>query len=116
MSESDKVFAGSIPQIYDKYLVPLIFTGFAEDVAQRVATLSPMTILETAAGSGVVTRSLATKIAPDARYVVTDSISPCLTMRRNAKVRTPGSGGSRRTRLPCRSTMPLSMSSAASLE
>ena len=78
MSESDKVFAGSIPQIYDKYLVPLIFTGFAEDVAQRVATLSPMTILETAAGSGVVTRSLATKIAPDARYVVTDLNQPML--------------------------------------
>jgi len=78
MSESDKVFAGSIPQIYDSYLVPLIFTGFAEELAQRVATLSPTTILETAAGSGVVTRSLAAKVAPDARYVVTDLNQPML--------------------------------------
>jgi hypothetical protein len=25
MSESDKVFAGSVPENYDRYLVPLIF-------------------------------------------------------------------------------------------
>ena len=36
MSESDKVFAGSIPEIYDSYLVPLIFEAFAADLA-RVA-------------------------------------------------------------------------------
>jgi hypothetical protein len=55
MPETDKVFAGSIPQNYDRYLVPLIFESFAEDIAQRVAALSPTTVLETAAGSGVVT-------------------------------------------------------------
>ena len=36
MSETDKVFAGSIPEIYDTFLVPLIFVGFADDLAQRV--------------------------------------------------------------------------------
>ena len=41
MSESDKVFIGSIPKIYDDYLVPLIFQGFAQDLAQRAANLSP---------------------------------------------------------------------------
>ena len=55
MTESDKVFEGSVPQIYDDYLVPLIFEGFAEDLAGRVASLSPTNVLETAAGSGVVT-------------------------------------------------------------
>jgi hypothetical protein len=29
MSASDKVFAGSIPEIYDTYLVPLIFEAYA---------------------------------------------------------------------------------------
>ena len=58
MSETDKMFAGSIPQNYDRYLVPLIFESFAQDIAQRVAALSPRTILETAAGSGVVTAIL----------------------------------------------------------
>ena len=33
MSETDKVFAGSIPELYDTYLVPLIFQGFAPDMA-----------------------------------------------------------------------------------
>ena len=51
MSETDKVFAGSIPENYDRYLVPLIFETFAQDIAQRVAALSPSAVLETAAGS-----------------------------------------------------------------
>ena len=63
MPETDKVFAGSIPQNYDRYLVPLIFESFAEDIAQRVAALSPTTVLETAAGSGVVTRALTPRLS-----------------------------------------------------
>ena len=45
MSESDKVFAGSIPEIYDTYLVPLIFEAFANDLAERVAAIDTATIL-----------------------------------------------------------------------
>jgi ubiquinone/menaquinone biosynthesis C-methylase UbiE len=78
MSETDKLFAGSIPENYDRYLVPLIFESFAEDIAQRIARISPSTILETAAGSGVVTRALAPKLSPDASYVVTDLNQPML--------------------------------------
>jgi len=47
MSETDKLFAGSIPENYDRYLVPLIFESFAQDIAQRAAALSPSAILET---------------------------------------------------------------------
>jgi ubiquinone/menaquinone biosynthesis C-methylase UbiE len=72
MSDTDKVFSGSIPENYDRYLVPLIFERFAEDMAQRAAALSPAAVLETAAGSGVVTRALAPKLSPDAAYIVTD--------------------------------------------
>lgn len=78
MSVSDKAFTGSIPKIYDEYLVPLIFERFAEDLAKRVADHSANDILETAAGSGVVTRALAAKIGTDARYVVTDLNQPML--------------------------------------
>ena len=78
MSETDKVFAGSIPENYDRYLVPLIFESFAQDIAQRVAALSPRTILETAAGSGVVTRALTPRLSPDASYVVTDLNQPMI--------------------------------------
>jgi ubiquinone/menaquinone biosynthesis C-methylase UbiE len=78
VSEIDKVFAGSIPENYDRYLVPLIFEGFANDLAQRVASLSPITVLETAAGSGVVTRALTPRLSPGARYIVTDLNQPML--------------------------------------
>jgi ubiquinone/menaquinone biosynthesis C-methylase UbiE len=78
MSETDRVFAGSIPENYDRYLVPLIFESFARDIARRAAALSPKTILETAAGSGVVTRALTPRLSPDASYVVTDLNQPML--------------------------------------
>jgi len=78
MTNSDKVFAGSIPEIYDTCLVPLIFASYAADLADRVAALNPLAVLETAAGSGVVTRALAPALSPDARYVVTDLNQPML--------------------------------------
>jgi ubiquinone/menaquinone biosynthesis C-methylase UbiE len=78
MPQSDKLFAGSIPGFYDSYMVPLIFAGFAADMAQRVAALSPSAILETAAGSGAVTRALAPMLAGNASYTVTDLNQPML--------------------------------------
>jgi ubiquinone/menaquinone biosynthesis C-methylase UbiE len=78
MSEADKIFSGSIAENYDRYLVPLIFESFAADIAQRAAALSPVTVLETAAGSGVVTRALAPRLSSDASYVVTDLNQPML--------------------------------------
>ena len=78
MTESDKVFAGSIPEFYDTYLVPLIFEEYANDLAERTASVEPKTVLETAAGSGVVTRALAPRLTSDASYVVTDLNQPML--------------------------------------
>ena len=78
MSAGDKIFAGSIPENYNRYMVPLIFESYARDMAQRVAALSPKAVLEMAAGSGVVTRALAPMLSPDARYVVTDLNQPML--------------------------------------
>jgi ubiquinone/menaquinone biosynthesis C-methylase UbiE len=78
MAESDKVFAGSIPEFYDALMVPLIFEAYAADLAGRVAATSPGAVLETAAGSGVVTRMLAPRLAAGARYVVTDLNQPML--------------------------------------
>jgi len=78
MLESDKVFAGSIPENYERYMVPLIFEPYAVDIARRAASLSPRAVLETAAGTGVVTRALAPKLSPGASYVVTDLNQPML--------------------------------------
>ena len=78
MSETDKVFAGSIPENYDRYMVPMIFEPFAVDLARRAASLSPVAVLEIAAGTGVVTRALAPKLSPGASYVVSDLNQPML--------------------------------------
>jgi ubiquinone/menaquinone biosynthesis C-methylase UbiE len=82
MSETDKVFSGSIPENYDRHMVPLIFESYARDISQRVAALAPKAVLETAAGSGVVTRALAPILPPDARYVATDLNQPMLDYAR----------------------------------
>lgn len=78
MLETDKVFAGSIPENYDRYMVPLIFEPFAADLARRAASLSPSAVLETAAGTGVVTRALAPRLSPGASYIATDLNQPML--------------------------------------
>jgi len=78
MTQSDSGFVGSIPEIYDTYLVPLIFEAYANDLAERTAVLAPKTVLETAAGSGVLARALAPRLAPEARYTVTDLNQPML--------------------------------------
>lgn len=74
----DKVFAGSIPDVYDDFLVPLIFEQYADDLARRTATFDPQRVLELAAGSGVVSRAVAAVLAPTTRYVVTDLNPPML--------------------------------------
>jgi ubiquinone/menaquinone biosynthesis C-methylase UbiE len=78
MSTTDKVFAGSIPENYDRYIVPLIFEPFATELARRAASLTPNAVLEIAAGTGVVTRALAPKLSPSASYIVTDLNQPML--------------------------------------
>jgi ubiquinone/menaquinone biosynthesis C-methylase UbiE len=78
MSESDRVFAGSIPDVYDEYLVPLIFEQYAQDLAERTVAVNPGAVLEVAAGSGVVTRAVAPVLGPQTRYVVTDLNQPML--------------------------------------
>lgn len=78
MTYGDKNFSGSIPDIYDEYLVPLIFMPYAADMARRVADTNPTAVLETAAGSGVVTRALAPLLNENTRYVATDLNQPML--------------------------------------
>ncbi|PIT04535.1 SAM-dependent methyltransferase [Bradyrhizobium nitroreducens] len=80
MSNTDKVFAGSIPKIYDEYLVPMIFSVYAEDIAKRVAARSPAVLLEIAAGTGAVTRAVAEALPRGVRYVATDLNEPMLAV------------------------------------
>ena len=55
--DKDKVFAGPVPQLYQHYLGPILFEPFAELVAGKLKP-ADRAILETAAGTGVVTRAM----------------------------------------------------------
>ena len=72
MLEADKIFAGSVPENYDRHMVPLIFASYAADLARRAAALKPKSVLEIAAGTGAVTRALAPLLPPGATCIATD--------------------------------------------
>jgi SAM-dependent methyltransferase len=78
MVATDKLFAGSIPEIYNRFLVPLIFESYARDLAERIAKGKPQDVLETAAGTGVLTRAIASRLPAHARIVATDLNQPML--------------------------------------
>lgn len=72
MTDTDKVFADSIPKFYETYLVPLIFEPYAADLKERIRSSSVARLLEIAAGTGVVTRALATALDRSSSIVATD--------------------------------------------
>lgn len=70
MPELD-AFKHSMPDLYDRYMVPLLFEPYAKFVAEYAARVGPGRILETAAGTGVAVRAL-TRSVPNAEIVATD--------------------------------------------
>ena len=72
---------------YDEFLRPLIFADYAADIAQRVAASNPARVLETAAGTGIVTRKLRDALPARAHLTATDLNPPMLEVAR-AKLRT----------------------------
>lgn len=70
MTETD-VFRHSTPSLYHRYMGPLLFEPYARHVAERLVFLRPNRILETAAGTGIVTRAV-NKVVPGAQIVATD--------------------------------------------
>ena len=76
--DTDKVFSGSIAKLYETYLVPLIFEPYAADLVNRLASRSLTRVLEIAAGTGVVTRALASVLPEGVSIVATDLNQPML--------------------------------------
>ena len=71
-SDNDKIFSGTIPEIYDTILVPLIFEPYTEEIVKRLRSKPINNILEIAAGSGVLTRALSTQLPDNVSLVATD--------------------------------------------
>jgi ubiquinone/menaquinone biosynthesis C-methylase UbiE len=78
MAATDKVFSGSIPEMYDRLMVPLIFEPYARDLADRIAKAKPTRVLETAAGTGVLTRALVAQLPAHSGITATDLNEPML--------------------------------------
>jgi len=71
-------FIGNIPEHYDSGLGPMIFVDYAADIARRAAACSPAHVLETAAGTGIVTRQLRDFLPPGVHLTATDLNAPML--------------------------------------
>jgi ubiquinone/menaquinone biosynthesis C-methylase UbiE len=77
-TDTDKVFSDRISSLYERYLVPLIFEPYATDLGIRLATRPLSRVLEIAAGTGVVTRVLASVLPEKVIIVATDLNQPML--------------------------------------
>lgn len=82
MSDTATGFIGNIPQHYDQGLGPIIFADYAAETAGRVAANRPARVLETAAGTGIVTRKLRDALPAATQLTATDLNPPMLEIAR----------------------------------
>ena len=78
MAEQNAAFVATIPVNYDRYLGPLFFRGFADEMAALLDVRHGMRVLETACGTGLVTERLVERLAGDGHLVATDLNEPML--------------------------------------
>jgi ubiquinone/menaquinone biosynthesis C-methylase UbiE len=82
MSGNMVAFTGDIPSAYDAGLGPIVFAGLAADLAQRVAAGAPVHVLETGAGTGILTRALRDALPPGTPITATDLNADMLSVAR----------------------------------
>jgi SAM-dependent methyltransferase len=70
-------FADSVPRSYQRYLVPVLFQPFAAAMAERVLAETQGHVLETACGTGVVSRRLRAML-PSARSLTSTDVSAAM--------------------------------------
>ena len=83
MTKVTSRFVGSIPEKYDRHLGPVLFDGYASDLAHRCFSLNPATLLELAAGTGIVTRKLRDLLPRQTTIMATDLNEPMLEIARS---------------------------------
>lgn len=82
-ASSSGLFSGSLPEIYERYLVAPLFRPFAQALLDRVGIGQNVRLLDVACGTGIVAR-LARDIAGDrARIVGVDASPGMLAMARS---------------------------------
>ncbi len=76
MKDEHARFPGSIPAAYDRYLGPILFQPYAEDLAARLPIKKTTSVLELACGTGILTRVLRTYLPSKVKLIATDLNDP----------------------------------------
>src|SRR5713101_4967208 len=76
MKNEHAQFSGSIPAAYDRYLGPMLFPPYAEDLAARLQLAKNGSVLELACGTGILTRALRTHLPSTVKLTATDLNEP----------------------------------------
>jgi len=90
MAEQMARFVGTVPASYDRYLGPLLFHRYADDLAARLPVSPGMRVLEVACGTGIVTERLVRRLAGRGTLVATDLNEPMIAC---AQARLPARAG-----------------------
>ena len=72
MADRHAAFTGAIPANYDRFLGPIFFHQYANDLAARLPVRLGMRVLEVACGTGLVTVRLLTRLGDQGTLVATD--------------------------------------------
>jgi ubiquinone/menaquinone biosynthesis C-methylase UbiE len=76
MKDEHAQFSGSIPAAYDRYLGPMLFQSYAEDLAARLQVVKNGSVLEFACGTGILTRALRSHLPSTVKLTATDLNEP----------------------------------------
>jgi ubiquinone/menaquinone biosynthesis C-methylase UbiE len=83
MSEGNARFLGTIPELYDRHLGPVVFEPYAADLVRRVAVDPGASVLEVACGTGIVTRHLRQRLPATVKLTATDLNQPMIDYARS---------------------------------
>ena len=72
MADPSTAFVGPVPANYDRHLGPILFHQYADDLVARLPVTPGMRVLETACGTGIVTRRLVDRLGARGSLVATD--------------------------------------------
>ena len=115
MTSNAASFVGNVPHYYDGGLGPVIFVDYAADMARRVGARPVSRVLETAAGTGIVSRQLRDVLPANAQLTATDLNPPMVEVARTKFQSSERWTCARPMPWPCRSQTAPSMRSYASL-
>ena len=91
MTRQQRPYAGgSVPENYERHLVPLLFLDYGADLASRLEAPAGGAVLETACGTGAVTRHLQPRLPADTALTVTDLAPPMVEQARKIVGEHPG--------------------------